>query len=90
MTRFRKSAKDAGAKEVSELTCGGCDNTWTGVSRCHCSACHQTFGGISTFDQHRKRDSCLQAESLGLENVAGVWKDRSVEFDASVFAREST
>jgi hypothetical protein len=39
------------------ITCGGCDNTWTGLTRAHCAACHHTFVGIGFFDRHRERES---------------------------------
>ena len=37
------------------FTCSGCDSTWTGTSRAHCSAdgCHRTFAGATLFDAHR-------------------------------------
>ncbi len=34
-------------------TCSGCPATWTGLSTCHCSGCHQTFAGVGLFDAHR-------------------------------------
>lgn len=50
----------------------GC--TWTGLSRCHCSACHETFGGITGFDMHRRGSRCSGPENLGLkQNGAGIW-----------------
>jgi hypothetical protein len=59
-------------------TCGGCDKNWTGTSRCHCSACHETFSGITTFDLHRqansKRGKCKKPAYIGLvKNDKGVW-----------------
>jgi hypothetical protein len=56
------------------LSCGGCDETWTGVGRCHCSVCHRTFGGSSGFDQHRSRGQCHDPAALGMHpNPQGVW-----------------
>lgn len=65
------------------ITCGGCDRTWTGLRRAHCSACHQTFGGITSFDSHRRGDSCRTGASLGLELVSGVWRRPRGDFDPS-------
>lgn len=68
-------------------TCSGCDTRWTGHSRCHCSQCHRTFGGIGLFDQHR-RGECLDPETIlnkTGEHVMflrdGIW--RGPEFDAA-------
>ena len=36
------------------ITCSGCTNTWTGLSKCHCSRCHRTFGGSALFDAHQR------------------------------------
>lgn len=63
---------------MSAFTCGGCTNTWTGTSRCHCSACHETFSGITTFDAHRQanahRGKCKKPAYMSLEkNEKGIW-----------------
>jgi hypothetical protein len=56
-----------------------CGVGWTGQNRSHCGACHVTFGGVASFDKHRRIGStigrkCLKPESLGLtDNGAGVW-----------------
>lgn len=66
------------------LTCGGCDNIWTGTGRAHCSACHSTFSSVSTFDQHRipygPRGSCVKPELVTTRDGArrlflrdGIW-----------------
>lgn len=67
------------------ITCSRCANTWTGLGRAHCGACHQTFNRVSLFDRHRRGGSCLSAENLGLVQVSGVWRDQSGAFDASDF-----
>lgn len=41
-------------RDPVEYTCGGCDNTWTGVSRAHCGGCHRTWTGVDLFDRHRR------------------------------------
>ncbi|WP_458523948.1 FDXHR family putative zinc-binding protein [Mycobacteroides abscessus] len=59
---------------VPVIVCNGCDSTWTGLTTCHCSGCHQTFGGISAFDQHRRASKCLSPESAGLsKSTKGHW-----------------
>ncbi|WP_439332433.1 FDXHR family putative zinc-binding protein [Saccharopolyspora antimicrobica] len=59
-----------------EITCGGCSSRWTGVSRCHCSGCHQTFSGVTAFDKHRNRSKCREPSKLGLVIVNGIWTHR--------------
>ena len=59
-------------------TCSSCVKEWTGTSRCHCSGCHETFSGITTFDSHRVsntgRGKCKSPNHMGLEqNEKGVW-----------------
>jgi hypothetical protein len=49
--------------------CSKCPAKWTGLSPCHCSGCHQTFGGITG-----RNFKCLDPTSIGLAlNDAGVW-----------------
>lgn len=56
-----------------------CGAHWTGDNRSHCSACHNTFGGVTTFDNHRYGDfekirKCRLPEKLGLRlNEFGIW-----------------
>lgn len=47
-------------------TCGGCTTTWAGVTAAHCANCHQTFGGVRSFDRHRKAGTCHPPETVGL------------------------
>lgn len=42
------------ASTIGTYSCGGCDTRWPGISRCHCSGCHQTFSGLELFDKHRR------------------------------------
>lgn len=49
---------------ADRITCSGCDDTWTALGACHCSACHATFSGVALFDRHRsvaggEHGSCL-------------------------------
>src|SRR5690606_29704267 len=53
--------------------CGGCQETWTGSSRAHCSGCHQTFSAISWFDAHRRRFQCLNPAEIGLIQTNCLW-----------------
>lgn len=54
---------------MSLLTCSTCDTKWSGVSRAHCSACHQTFAAFGLFDLHRRLTTagvgtCLDPEGI--------------------------
>lgn len=61
---------------TAPYTCGGCTNTWTGLAQCHCSVCHETFGGISNFDRHRFNGECRRPEDIGLAiGARGVWSE---------------
>lgn len=65
---------------MAELIRCKCGATWTGVARAHCTAddCHQTFGGVTSFDQHRianaGRGKCKDPAKMGLiQTEKGVW-----------------
>jgi hypothetical protein len=55
---------------VSGTTCGGCDVRWhqRGNQTGHCSGCHRTFQGVSTFDAHQRlvdgRSVCLDPQDI--------------------------
>lgn len=52
----------------------GCGARWSGLSSCHCSGCHRLFGGIGSFDRHRRNFTCADPASAGLRlNDRGVW-----------------
>lgn len=40
----------------------------------HCGVCHETFGGLGGFDRHRRDGWCLDPSTLGMEDMAGVWR----------------
>lgn len=59
--------------------CGGCDQRWTGMAPCHCSACHLTWSGITLFDRHRRGGACLTPDEVitqGQELIHrdGIWR----------------
>lgn len=47
-------------------SCRGCDTKWIGLRVCHCSACHVTFTGVTTFDMHQVRGRCKHPTRVGL------------------------
>jgi hypothetical protein len=74
-----KPTREDPARKMSteKITCGGCDRTWTGLSRAHCSKCDETFNSVKLFDAHRRGFSCRPPAALGYEEVDGVWRDRT-------------
>lgn len=46
------------------------------ISQAHCSACHQTFSGVSYFDMHRTGDvdqrRCLGPQEIVIKNQDGA------------------
>jgi len=57
-----------------DITCGGCDSRWTGLTRAHCGACHLTFNSVGAFDKHRVRFSCQHPETREMIEVEGIWR----------------
>lgn len=73
-------------------SCGGCDVRWTGLSVCHCSGCHETFGSVHGFDRHQIGDAvCLPVDAfaaIGLEITSyGRWGTRYLGKRPNVAAR---
>jgi hypothetical protein len=63
----------AEGKPVAEpawIACARCDNRWTGLRACHCSACHRIFTGIRGFDIHRRGGRCNDPATVGLVAIA--------------------
>lgn len=42
-----------------------CGAEWPGTRISHCSACHETFSGVSAFDQHRRRVKSETSKYVG-------------------------
>lgn len=50
--------------------CGRITPSWA-----HCGVCHQTFGGVRGFDDHRRDGHCLNPAELGMApGDTGVWR----------------
>lgn len=57
---------------------GECGNTWTGLRRAHCPACHRTFNSDSAAEKHRVgrpgvNRRCVDPASVGLVPVEQPW-----------------
>jgi len=59
---------DAKTPAPEWITCARCDTRWTGLSACHCGACHRTFSGLSAFDIHCVRGRCNDPATLFKRN----------------------
>lgn len=45
-------------------------------AQCHCVAeCHQTFGGVTMFDRHRRDGRCLDPAECGMTYRDGIWRE---------------
>lgn len=66
-----------------QFTCGGCSNTWGGLTRAHCSGCHLTFSTAGNFEKHRRgwgpRGKCLSPGLVGLVEKDGLWRSPEPE-----------
>lgn len=53
---------------IQMITCSGCDATWTGLGRAHCSKCHRSFSTVPLFDMHRdqrgEHGRCIDPEDV--------------------------
>jgi hypothetical protein len=55
--------------------CAGCTQSWGGLKRAHCAACHETFSTPNNFDRHRRNFTCLAPEDVGLvHDGEGIWQ----------------
>ena len=72
MAQIRDTRAAAPANAIVHAECG---KWWTGLSVHHCSGCHETFTGLSTFDMHRTGShpkgtrECQPPESVGLVDM---------------------
>lgn len=64
----------------ARITHGACGRSWTGLRTAHCGGCHETFSGVSLFDEHRnqhgERGSCRDPRTGAIGEVVlvdGVW-----------------
>lgn len=59
---------------MSTQTCR-CGKSWTGLKPEHCPACHETFGGTTAGDRHRRNFTCLLPTNCGLvQDDKGIWR----------------
>lgn len=58
------------------ITHGECGKSWTGPTRAHCGACHETFNSESLADKHRKGPfPGRHCDTAGMrQDEAGIWR----------------
>lgn len=70
--RERPAQFDGSTRAYADLPFGhACGARWSGANTTHCSKCHMTFSGVSTFDTHRKDGECVHPVFVGLTAVTG-------------------
>lgn len=48
---------------------------YAGPAQAHCGSCHETFGGVRGFDEHRRNRRCLPPPELGMTlDARRVWR----------------
>lgn len=72
-------------RPAETASCGGCEARWRGTAQAHCGACHRSFNSVSAFDQHRRRDTCLDPLDVrdrdgyaAMRLIDGVWRGREM------------
>lgn len=60
------------------ITHGACGRSWTGASRSHCPACHETFNSDWAAEKHRTGRPgvdrrCVPPAEAGLVGVEQAW-----------------
>lgn len=72
---FRGRKMERNAPTGTLCNRSGCTATRPTPSQAHCTVCHETYGGVSGFDMHRRDGWCLNPKSLGMmTDYHGVWR----------------
>jgi hypothetical protein len=45
-----------------------CGRQWTGLAQAHCPTCHEHFGSVHGFDQHRRSGHCQHPATVTHRN----------------------
>lgn len=60
------------------VTHGECGNTWTGNTRSHCPACHETFNSETAAGLHRggqyPKRFCIHPKRIEMTFKDGIWR----------------
>lgn len=60
-----------------KTTCKDCSRTWGGLKAEHCTACRETFSGITAGDKHRRGEypnRTCSTEGLVFNAKRGIWQ----------------
>ncbi len=72
MPRTRRpltSAKSEASESRDPWFTHRCGRKWRGPSRAHCGKCHETFGSVTSFDEHRikgVKGECANPATIGM------------------------
>jgi hypothetical protein len=67
------------ATQAGITTCPRCSKHWGGLKTAHCTACHETFTVVSTFDKHRTGShplstrTCVDPATVGLVDAGRAY-----------------
>ena len=69
------------------ISCSGCGATWTGLSRAHCTRCHNTMNSVAAFDMHLP--FCADGAAIDMpRNAEGYFITREYPEEANFHARK--
>lgn len=61
-----------------KLSCRTCTAEWSGLGRCHCSKCHNTFNSLAAFDMHLP--FCADGKAISMPvNAEGYYITKEYE-----------
>lgn len=73
--RGRRSERNAPVGTLCNRS--GCTAVRPTPTQAHCTVCHETFGGVTGFDNHRKDGWCHNPATLAepmIQDYHGVWR----------------
>lgn len=72
---FRGRKTERNAPQGTLCSRSGCAAPRPTPSQAHCTVCHETFGGVTGFDKHRKDGWCQNPASVDLvADDRGIWR----------------
>lgn len=72
---FRGRRMERNAPQGTLCNRSGCTAVRPTPSQAHCTVCHETFGGVTGFDNHRKDGWCHNPATLSMtQDDGGVWR----------------
>lgn len=72
----RKNRRYLSEQDQRGTKCTDCPSLPTNSPRSHCTVCHQTFDGVTKFDNHRYEGRCVDPSWFGWELRHGYWSSK--------------